>query len=243
MKVLSKVDSSYQTDLQKITYIHEIWDKYNRFIDDFDLSKRVNIYADFLVFDNECKTRKDEPEPHKKAKEKIFNLFKNDCRFVILTEVENRYKEGLKVFDKGQRDYSLDCFVIDKKSYHNMQDIIINHAHVQNQELVLPEQKELLNEVWLTKHKSFFAIELDGDHSDKKDHVRDEFFFETYCIPTVRYEVSELVSFYKKYRGKTANRKHILNYEKSAPDKPYLEDITIGDIIGDVKSQYYLRMT
>lgn len=242
-----KLDSKYNTDLQKLTYLHCVWDKYNQFIHDFEVDKRINFFDLRYIYENELRTRQHEPEAHEKAKEKIFDLFNHwdlISDYLILTEVENKYNEGLKVFDKGQRDYALDCLVINKRAYSAIRNLVVNHIHILNQEITLKEQKQILNTVWLIKHEAMFAVEVDGRHSDKKDEVRDQFFFENYNIPTVRYEVSELESFYKKYKGKrVANKKHMLNFSKSAPEKPYLDDITIPQIVGDVKANYYLRMT
>ena len=247
LRIRTQIDSKYKTDLQKLTYLHCVWDKYNQFIYDFEVDKRINFFDLYYMFENVLRTRQHEPESHEKAKEKIFNLFNKWDKisdYLILTEVENRYNEGLKVFDKGKLDYALDCLIINKKIYSGMRDLIVNHVHISNEEAVLKEQKELLNTIWLMKHEAMLAVELDGKHSDKKDEVRDQFFFETYSIPTVRYEVSELNTFYKKYKGKyVANKKHMLNYSKSGPDTPYLEGITIGQIIGDARANYHLRMT
>lgn len=245
---IQQTDSKYNTDLQKLTYLNSVWDKYNQFIYDFEIAKRINLFNMRYNFENELTTRQHEPETHEKAKEKIFNLFNKwdtISDYLILTEVENRYNEGLKVFDKGQRDYALDCLVINKRAYSIIGNLVVNHAHVYNEKLMLQEQREILNTVWLIKHEAMFAIEFDGKHSDRKDEVRDQFFFENYSIPTVRYKVSELNNtFYKKYKGKyVANKKHILNYSKSAPNEPYLNDITIEQIVGDAKAQYHFRMT
>lgn len=205
--------------------------KYRQFLKDFELEGYVDLKFNYGVNNcTVCHYRPDEPMAHKQAKNKIFKLFLRHTGYLVETEVSAKKNKGeLQVFDIGKRGYQLDVLAI------NVENLMVLFKHVDGSEKV---SNEYLNFI---EHDMMFAVELDGDiHSWKKDRIRDLFFLEEYNIVTVRYDVADLVDMYKRARGKYATKRHMKNYSKEVSEA-YLNNITIDQIILDVKALYYKK--
>lgn len=206
-----------------------IFQKYKRFIKDFDLEEFIEFKATTEKNPcKECHSLIGEPYMHYKAKKKVFDLFVDNSDYVVFTELHAKEKE-LQVFDVGLRAYQFDILVVNVKNLHNF---------FYNFENNYTESAE--NFIKKIEHDIIFSIELDGDHSAKKDLLRDKFFFETYNIPTIRYQVRDLIEMYSKQRGKVGNRKHMRNFTKENGNA-LLKDLSLDDILMDCKALYYKR--
>lgn len=213
----------------------EIYHKYKQFLKDFELEDYVDLK--YNQGKNNCKIchfRANEPFQHKLAKEKIFKLFLKRHDYLVESEVSAAINKGeLEVFDVGKRGYALDVLVI------NVKNLIFLFNYVEGN---LPSHKDVnLDYLRQMEYDIMFAVEVDGDiHSWKKDRLRDKFFMEQYNITTVRYDVSDLVRIYKKYKGKSSIRKRMNNFTKET-SLPELYNITIEQILEDCKAYYYKK--
>lgn len=228
-------DQTASFDLLK--HFLEISEKINRFIKDFDILPYIQFKEQTKRNPClKCHYQKDEPFQHKLAKEKIFNLFVNEPDYLILTELHAKVKE-LQVFDKGLRAYQFDCLIVDIKLFSQFNYLMTSIK--MGKVLHIDQYYHLFR----FGGSMIFAVELDGGHSKRKDNLRDAFFMEEYAIPTARYEVSDLVSFHKKYRGKYgADPRHMQNYTKEVQDKPYLWDLNIKTIEEDAIALFHKKL-
>lgn len=219
---------------------YDILNGFQLLLRDFRITDKVDILGgDYKEgFEMKITFLKDEPEPHKESKEIIYNKFAGKREYLVITEINSKYKDGVPVFDKGTRQYRFDVLVINWMLYKKLYDII--HFYTTNQ-FKDPHSvaSQDLETVLKAKYRIIYCVELDGKHSDKKDALRDKFFLDTYGVATARYEVSEMTnSFYKKYRGKVVNKKHMNNFTKTPDPIAYLQNLTMEDIEGDIRANY-----
>lgn len=208
-----------------------IYNKYKKFIKDFDIEE----YLDFKATTEknpckECHSLIGEPYMHYKAKKKVFDILCNDSHYAIFTELHAKEKE-LQVFDVGLRAYQFDILVV------NVHNLLVFFNYMQNESNYDITKENCIKGI---EHDIIFCVEIDGDHSAKKDVLRDKFFFETYNIPTIRYQVRDLIPLHTKQRGKVGNRKHMRNFTKENGNA-LLEDLSLDDILMDCKALYYKR--
>lgn len=183
-----------------------------------------------------------EPEEHRQAKEKMFNMVVCKKDLLVITEVEPASKNGVMVFDKGLMYYTFDILVINYELYNRLYKLIYETPIAKITQIDTPEHKEAL-ELYNYRNVIIYCIEVDGKHSKPKDDLRDEFFLNQYNVATARYEVSALVStFYKKYKRKGApSKRHMNNFEKkpqATADMSYLDRDVIED---DIRANYKLK--
>ena len=224
-----RVDTELRTfDFNK--HYNELAIKYQKFLDDFSLNEFVNFKLE--TGQNNCQRchfQIDEPIPHQQAKLKLFNIMVKSPDHLVETELVATKNNGhLQVFDKGEKNYQFDVLCIHVKNLKTL----LNHVSKQN-----PVTIEFLKKI---EHEMIFALEADGDHSWKRDALRDKFFFEEYGIITARYEVSDLVDMYRKARSKYPSSAHMRYYQKEVT-QAYHNNLSMDDIIGDVKAKYYQR--
>lgn len=212
-------------DLTK--HYNEIAIKYSNFIKDFELEDYINFKK--TTGKNhciKCHYQKNEPLEHQQAKSKLFDIVINASDYLVESELKAVKNKGcLQVFDKGERQYQFDILCI---HVNNLQTVFDHCSGV------LPVSFNFLKNI---EHNIIFALEADGNHSYKKDQLRDKFFFHEYGIITARYEVSDLIDMYKKTRGRIGTPRHMKYYTKEVTEA-YHNKLTIDDIIGDVRAYY-----
>lgn len=171
-----------------------------------------------------CHFSHDEPEDHRKAKIKIFNIFddsKNN-NYLILTEIPTRRK-----INNNDLNYQFDCLVI------NIKNLKLFFKHCEDRMFDKLDQKLLPS----IDHDLMFIIELDGkSHSATKDEKRDNFHLYHYGIVTIRFKVKELIrcgmnKLDKKRFEKHTNVRRLLDDDNLDPEAPKYENIKLEDII------------
>ena len=244
MKQIGSIYNDPVTDYIKgLRICYDLLNAFQLLLRDFRIEDKVDILGGDYKEDFEFKivTLKDEPQPHKESKEIIYDKFAGKKDYLVLTEIDSKYKDGVPVFDKGTRKYRFDVLVINWTLYKKLYNLIHLYRmsnYTNPNSLAIKELEEVLK----AKYRIIFCVELDGNHSDKKDALRDKFFLDTYGVATARYEVSEMTnSFYKKYRGKVVNRKHMNNFTKTPEPIAYLQSLAMEDIEGDIRANYKLK--
>lgn len=231
-------------DYMKILRIsYDLLNAFQLLLRDFRIEDKVDILGgDYKQgYEGKITFLNDEPLPHRESKTKIFDKYSDKKDYLVLTEIDSKYKDGVPVFDKGTRKYRFDILVINWSLYTKLYGLIHYYKILEFEDKTSQASKDLV-EVLKGKYRIIYCVELDGDHSDKKDILRDKFFLDIYGVATARYEVSEMTSsFYKKYRGKVVNKKHINNFTRTPDPIAYLDDLVIEDIEGDIRANYKLK--
>ena len=212
-------------------HLLEVCQKYKQFVKDFELEDYIELMHNKGIQNcTECHYRPNEPKLHRHAKNKLFRMFLHNNHYLVETEVKAKKNKGeLEVFNVGKRGYSLDVLVINVKNLIKLFNHVDKVKTLSNYKLISME------------HDVMFALEVDGDiHSWKKDKLRDLFFLEEYNIVTVRYDVSDVIKFHKKYRGKRQLSRHIQNFTQDVEMMDFNE-LSVDRILLDAKALYYKK--
>jgi hypothetical protein len=205
-----------------------IYTKYNKFVRDYKLL--AHIAAIELKKKNpvvKCHFHDNEPLSHAKAKNKIFELFLRNSSYLVETELRPPDKQ-LNVFHKGDMAYQFDLLIINVANYITLQSYIMT-ANFSNNDDDLKEAMKL-------EQSLIFNVEIDGEsHRDKKDLLRDEFFFDEYNIITVRYRVDQLIKMEETEKERKARVR--FSFFKKNTD-PIYEHITTDQIVQEVRNIY-----
>ncbi len=226
------------TTFDHLKHYQSIYNKLLKFKKDFDINDYINLKLETGLNNClKCHSQIDEPLKHYQAKNKIFKLFLNDRYYLIETEL--RANKELYVPGKGNRNYQFDTLVINVSSFtvfmNYMQEFLnirfnLNDSEKNDLKLDIKMLKDLEQDL-------IFAIELDGkSHSDKKDYIRDQFFFSTYNIVTVRYKVNQLVNVQETKKERNARLKY--NYYREYTEQPIFYNITTEQIVDECRNVY-----
>lgn len=205
-----------------------ILSKIIRFKKDFDIQGHIEYVNQYKKNPcNTCHYQIDEPLDHKRAKNKIFKLFVNTPNYLI--ETEFKPLKELEVIGLGKRRYQFDILVVNVPHLFKF----INHIS----DVELDNSKMNINMLKNIETDLIFAVELDGSsHSFKKDRIRDHFFFSTYNIITVRYDVGTLIRQQRTVKEMKARAKYSLY--KEYEEVPLFNEITIDDIVKECRNIY-----
>jgi hypothetical protein len=221
--------NSQKNDNRKLLLEH-----YRGLVIDFDKFLRdFNILHHVYAFDiskknpyMQCKYHENEPLSHAKAKNKIFNLFVNDPKFLIFTELKS--KRRLNVTHVGIRHYRFDILVINVPALLKFKNHIFD-VNVFHEEMNIKFLKDI-------ERSLICAIELDGtSHTHFKDVLRDNFFFDEYKLVTLRYNVKHLVKMEETDKESKARLKY--SYFKR-DEYPIYQGITQNQIVEEWRNVY-----
>jgi hypothetical protein len=213
-----------------LKHYQTIFGKYTKFIRDFKLMPHIS-YVEIYGKNpsKKCRSHDGEPDNHAEAKNKIFELFLRNHSYLIETELAAI--KPLDVFYVGERAYQFDILVLNIPFYLNSYALLMD--------LNLNNNIKSLSLLKQWEPCTIFAIEIDGkSHVDRKDKLRDDFFFSEYNVVTVRYDVRHLVQVEETEQEQKARLK--FNFFKKNSN-PLFHDITTAEIVNECRNIYYSK--